>query len=129
MMAQEAMPMAARQRRLLPVLVCCGALLAGSAHAQRPGEEEEIARSAQKLRQYILGLRGFKWDETHRQLQYSGEGRLRRILEIKLKPMGARLAFSAQVNQGGSGNPDIDKVALPQFSLNYDPILGRYWWE
>jgi hypothetical protein len=129
MMRVEAMAMAARLRRFLLLLACAGALLAGRAWAQSPGEQEQIARDADKLRQYILGLRGFKWDDNHRQLQFLGEGRLRRLLEIKFQPMGARLAFTPQVNQRGSGNPDIDKIALPQFSLNYDPILGRYWWE
>jgi hypothetical protein len=116
-----------RLRSLAPFALAI--LAAASVSAQNPGDHEELARDADKLRQYILGLRGFEWDESYNRMRYVGEGRMRRVLEVKLKPMGARLAFSPQANVRGSGNPDIDKIALPQFSLNYDPVLGRYWWE
>jgi hypothetical protein len=113
----------------IALLLALAAYWPAPAAAQNAGQEDLIARDADKLRRYILGLRGFQWNENRRDLEFVGEGDLRRLLQIQFKPMGVHVAFTPQVNNRGSGNPDLDRIALPQFSLNYDPLLGRYWWE
>ncbi|MCD6451844.1 MAG: hypothetical protein J7L64_05735 [Acidobacteria bacterium] len=52
---------------------------------------------------------------------------LKKPPEIKVGKM--RFPFSAQVNCFGTGSPWVDLIVGPQFSMSYDPVRRKFWWE
>jgi hypothetical protein len=79
-------------------------------------EKGEIALSLSYIHDYSEGFSGHFYLAS-----------LKKPPEIKVG--GMRLIFSAQVNRIGTGSPWIDLVVGPSFSMSFDPVLRKFWWE